>query len=293
MPDGVITDEQVRFFRENGYLILRSAIHGEEFARLRNAMNRLTEFGKLGVHGEPDFLYEPGPRSGSRVLRRIEYVLDKADEAKVLLGHPYILRSVEKLAGKDFIPTWDSLVTKLPKEGIEVPWHRDADMKYMGDTPIFSVDFYLDPADVDTCLWILPGSHRWSTQDAERAVERPGFETMGAIPVLMQPGDVLFHNIFLLHGSKENVSSKTRRVVYFEFRTAHIEAEKGPHTPEYIPLKQQILLDCIARRKVAPYVSKEEVPYIYASPAPWNVEPPAEPLKSHRVPHEEFWRESG
>jgi hypothetical protein len=293
MPDGAITDEQERFFRENGFLILRSAIHGEEFSRLRNAMNRLTEYGKLGLHGEPDYLYEAGPKTGSRMLHRIEYIVDKADEAKVLLGHPFFLRSIEELAGKDFIPTWDALVTKLPKEGVEVPWHRDADTRYMGDTPIVSVDFYLDPADEDTCLWILPGSHRWSAEDAERAIARPGFETKGAKPMVMQPGDVLFHNIFLLHGSKENVSSKTRRVIYFEFRTAHVEAAKGPHTTEYIRLKQRVLLDCIERRKAASYVSKEETPYTYSPPGPWSMKPLTEPLRSHRVPHEAYWREDG
>ena len=47
--------------------------------------------------------------TGRKVLRRIEYVIDKRDECKVLLGNPFILRSVEKLMGPDLIPTWDSM----------------------------------------------------------------------------------------------------------------------------------------------------------------------------------------
>ncbi|WJH33417.1 phytanoyl-CoA dioxygenase family protein [Paenibacillus sp. CC-CFT747] len=97
-------------------------------------------------------------------MKRIEYVIDKSDPMKVLLGHPFILQSVEKLQGRNFIPTWDSMVLKMPDEGIIVPWHRDAEVPEGADPakPIFNVDFYLDDADLRSCLWVIPGSNRWS-----------------------------------------------------------------------------------------------------------------------------------
>src|SRR5262249_6960869 len=119
-----ISDEQARFFHDNGYLILRQGIFGDELSRVRAAMDELTAYGSMEVRSDPDFAYGDGHKSGGKVLRRIEYVIDKCDECKVLLGNPFILRSVEKLMGPDFIPTWDSMVLKLPGEGIEVPWHR-------------------------------------------------------------------------------------------------------------------------------------------------------------------------
>lgn len=295
----VITDEERDFFLQNGFLILRGVLQGEELRRVQQAMEELTAYGSTEVRNDPDYMYGTGPQSGKPVLRRIEYVIDKRDEMKVLLGHPFILRSVEKLMGPDLIPTWDSMVLKMPGEGIIVPWHRDAGTDCVGDTPIFNVDFYLDEADEDTCLWVIPGSHSW---DAERVQQwlaerreqdttKEHFKASGAIPVLMQPGDVLFHNILVLHGSPYNLSDKIRRVVYYEFRTAHVEHELGPHVPEYIPLKQRVLLSCIEKRKQADYIPKDEMPYEYNPPEPFTVEwQPGTELATYRYPHEQYWR---
>ena len=192
--------------------------------------------------------------------------------------------------GPDLIPTWDSMVLKLPGEGIEVPWHRDADTDQVGDQPIFNVDFYLDTADEDTCVWVIPGSHRWPVQSIEPVLRRKPFTTEGAVPALMEPGDVMFHDILVLHGSPPNDSEKLRRVVYYEFRTAHVEALIGPHVPEYIPLKQRVLRRCIERRKACPYIPDEES-YQYNPPEPWRDTPgPDSEPETYRYAHGDFWR---
>ena len=286
-----ISESEARFFLENGYLIVRRVLHGEELRRLRAAMAELTEFGASEVRSDPDFSYGDGHKTGEKVLRRIEYVVDKRNECKNLLGHPFILSSVERLTGPDFIPTWDSMVLKLPGEGIIVPWHRDAGTEFVGEKPIYNVDFYLDEADEDTCVWLIPGSHKWSADRAAEELDRrrQEFTTEGAIPALMQPGDVLFHDILVLHGSPANSSGKLRRVIYYEFRPAHVEVSFGPHVPAYVPLKQQLLQACIAQRSRADYTPTDERPYEYDPPAPHHEYPPGEPA-TYRYPHNAFWR---
>ncbi len=291
----VITDEEAQFFLDNGYLIIRGALQPAELGRMRAAMDDLTAYGSSVMREGPDFMYGKGHKTGAPVLRRIEYVIDKKPEAKVLLGNPFILRSVEKLMGRDFIPTWDSMVLKMPGEGIVVPWHRDAGTDFVGDTPIFNVDFYIDEADLDTCLWVIPGSHKWTAEEAQARIGelgRNGFSTEGAVPAPMQAGDVIFHNILVLHGSPANSSSKLRRVVYYEFRAAHVEAAAGPHVPEYIPLKQKVLLACLEHRKRADYIPAGEVPFTYRPPAPYNTVTlaPGEELPTYRYAHSDYWR---
>jgi dipeptidyl aminopeptidase/acylaminoacyl peptidase len=300
MAGKAITDDETRFFLDNGYLIVRGAIHGEELSRVQAALADITAYGSSQVRDDPDFMYAPGHRSGQPVLRRVEYVIDKCEEGKVLLGNPFILRSVEKLMGPDLIPTWDAMVLKMPDEGIVVPWHRDAGTGAVGDRPIFNVDFYLDEADEQTCVWLIPGSHLWSVERvAEWLAARPketalrdGFVPDGAVPALMQPGDVLFHNILLLHGSPANEGGKLRRVVYYEFRTAHVEEQLGPHVPAYIPLKQKMMLSCIQRRRNASYIPKDEEPFAYHPPAPYNTVAfaPDEKLPTYRFRHHDYWR---
>lgn len=286
----VITDDEARSFLDNGFLILRGLLGGEELRRLQVATGELVELGAKDGQQGPDCQYGTGHRSGKPVLRRIDYVIDKREACKVLLGHPLILRSVEKLMSADFIPTWDAMVLKMPGEGIIVPWHRDAAVGLVGDEPIFNVDFYLDEATLENCLWVYPGSQCWNSEQVERITSQSEFSTAGAAPVPMQPGDVLFHDIRLVHGSPSTSAATLRRVVYYEFRPAHVESALGPHKPEYIPLKQRVLLDCIERRAKADYAGPEQ-PYRYHPPSPFTVAwTPGTGVPTHRYPHEQYWR---
>ena len=254
-------------------------------------MSVLIDQGCRSTEAIEDFHYGKGHKSGEDILRRIDYVIDKSEACKVLLAHPYILRSVEKLMGADFIPTWDAMVLKFPGEGIVVPWHRDARTDCVGGTPIFNVDFYLDDADEDTCVWGIPGSQEWSDEKAKAYFGSTDFEYEEAVPIPVYAGDVIFHDIKLLHGSPPNRSSRLRRVVYYEFRTASVENEKGPHRPDYIPLKQDQLLACIDKLAQAPYCFAEE-PFVYSPPAPFDTVKKVRDggLPTYRFAHKDYFR---
>lgn len=285
-----ITDEQAQFFLDNGFLVIRNVIVGEELRLVQDEMQKLFDRGAAGVVNDPDYMYGVGVKSGQQILKRIEYVIDKSDPMKALLGHPFILRSVEKLQGRNFIPTWDSMVLKAPNEGVIVPWHRDAAVPEGCEDkrPIFNVDFYLDEADLQTCLWVIPASNQWTKAESDARCAQPGFSTEDAIPVPMQPGDVILHNIEVLHGSPAGDGNPLRRTVYYEFRPGEIEAEFGPHTLEYLPIKQQVLLDCIQRRQAASY-AQGETPYVYKPNGAFAVRSRKQP-EAYRLPHEVYWR---
>jgi ectoine hydroxylase-related dioxygenase (phytanoyl-CoA dioxygenase family) len=306
-PPRALDTAQAQYFHTNGFVVLRGFLARAELQRLRAATAWLIE----RAHQSPplddpytcDFAYAPGHDSGQAVLRRIEYVVQRLPECRALLGHPALLRGVEDLIGADLIPTWDSMVLKMPGEGIAVPWHRDAPSTQVGAHPIFNVDFYLDAAEGDTALRVLPGSHRWSDADAETRLRElhaapqrsggvpvnsaDGFADADATLVTMQPGDVLLHDILLLHGSPPSRGNALRRVIYFEFRSARVELERGPHTPDYVPLKQQILAACIEQRRTG--AEPGEAPYRYAPPTPFNRFPSGAP-PTFRVPHAQYWR---
>lgn len=286
----MITDEQAQFFLDNGFLVIRNVLVGEELQLVQGEMTKLYDKGTAEVVQDPDYMYGKGGKTGKQVLRRIEYVIDKSDPMKALLGHPFILKSVEKLQGRNFIPTWDSMVLKAPDEGIIVEWHRDAAVPdgCTDPHPIFNVDFYLDEADLQTCLWVIPGSNKWSKEAAHERCSRPDFDTADAIPVPMKPGDVIFHDIEVLHGSPAGNGNPLRRTVYYEFRPGEIEAEFGPHTLEYLSLKQQVLLDVIERRKQTPYGAAEKA-FEYKPDGAFAIAGKRAPAQ-FRYAHGDYWR---
>ncbi|MEV6878805.1 phytanoyl-CoA dioxygenase family protein [Amycolatopsis sp. NPDC051128] len=73
----------------------------------------------------------------------------------------------------------------------------------------------LDPADDDNgCMMMVPGSHRWPILCTENADTRISFTDVTvplagheAVPVHMAPGDVLFFNGSMVHGSRPNTSA--------------------------------------------------------------------------------------
>ncbi|MCM3626086.1 phytanoyl-CoA dioxygenase family protein [Paenibacillus glycanilyticus] len=286
----VITDEQARFFLDNGFLVIRNVLRGKELRLLQEQTLQMVEKGLAGQTDDRDYLYRIRA-NGEKVYWRTEYVIDKSEAAKVLLGHPFILHTVDKLQGPHFIPTWDSLVVKAPNNAAAVPWHRDALLPEgcKDPRPIFNVDFYLDDADESSCLWVIPGSQHWESAEADERCSRPGFTTGDAVPVPMKAGDVILHNIQLLHGSPEGEGNALRRTVYYEFRPGEIETAYGPHTLEYLPIKQRILLDCINRRRQSGYTEEEQA-FEYRPTGAFAPSREDEAPASYRIPHESYWR---
>ena len=300
-----ITDEQAAFFKANGLLLIRNLLNADELRAMREQTLPLVQRAVKKDPADPDlrdFRYMTHQVTGREVPFRVEYVIDKTAAGKALLGHPFILRSIEKVQGPSFIPTWDSMVFKLEGQGAEIAWHRDAGLAegYAPDgSQAVNVDFYLDGSDLTNCLWGILGSNLWPGAQANAKVKQlndrqPGepFKTDGAAPIPVNPGDVLFHSILALHGSPP-AQSKLRRVVYYEFRPAPVEAAHGPHAPHYITLKQRLLQSCLHLRAQAPY-ARGETPFNYRpqppfTPAPFD--PARDTPPTYRYAHEDYWRD--
>src|SRR5690242_14224331 len=74
----------------------------------------------------------------------------------------------------------------------------------------------LDPSDEENgCMQVVPGCHKLPLLCAEQAdvqvsitsVTVPVPKEMCSVPVIMEPGDVMFFNGYLIHGSHPNTSS--------------------------------------------------------------------------------------
>lgn len=70
--------------------------------------------------------------------------------------------------------------------------------------------------------------------------------------------------------------------------TAFSPAAYGPHRPEYLPLKQQVLGECLRRRAATPY-ARGETPYAYRPTGAVSDYPAGTP-PTFRYPHGEWWR---
>jgi ectoine hydroxylase-related dioxygenase (phytanoyl-CoA dioxygenase family) len=306
-----LSPQQIRFFNEKGYLVVRNALSEIELDGLRKDTDQLIQNMELEPN-HPDYWYNDdipknwyknysNERNNESLVGdvkkgipfRIEYPVDKSDACKLLMGHAFILKAIEQLIGTtQFIPTWDSFVFKNEGNGVPIKWHRDASAETVDNIPAIDVGFYLDDANskLNNCLYVIPGTHKWPDLLAASMIEfltQDGFKTTGAVPVEVRPGDVILHNILILHGSP-SCKSPLRRTVYYEYRSIDQERRMGPHNLEYIDVKQRLLSCCLNKRNKTNFNQlQNDIPYSY------NVEGfnPEIGLETMRFPHKQYFRD--
>jgi phytanoyl-CoA hydroxylase len=284
--------EDVRAFRREGVLALRGLLDPDELGALRDAAATLIDWAwSTGTH--PDVVWTRDPTDPAAAPIRIEYPVDKSVPMRLLAGHPLLLEVAEALVGPNLVPTWDSMVFKTEAGAPRLAWHRDGEMypaptSVTGGGRVIDVGVYLDPAPEGNCVWAIPGSNYWSDERVTATADRlnaSAWDTTGAVPAPMRPGDVLVHNILTLHAAPA-VTGARRRVVYFEYRPAEVEWHLGPHDHAYVGRKQQVLRACVRQRARE---RPEERPFQYRPAQAMRHWDDHAELTTYRFPHQDHW----
>jgi ectoine hydroxylase-related dioxygenase (phytanoyl-CoA dioxygenase family) len=270
-----ITEDEIAFFDENGYVICRGVLQADELENFRAESGRLIE--EVLGGGPADARCNRGPEG---IPYYLNYLHANPNNFSLrLLAHPFIGDLLARMVGPDFVPCYESLVFKLPGRGSSVPWHRDGNAR-TGDERIFNIDVYPDRSTVaNSCVWVVPGSHRWETERAMAMVARgrEEFDLPGAVPAEMEPGDVLLHHVKVLHGSTVNSSDELRRVVYFDNRALGWNDRYGWFPRSFMENRCRLFQAALHERRVNPYPTDDET-FAYEPPAGLPRWTPGDPL---------------
>ena len=247
-----LSQEQVEFFDENGYLVLRQLITGELLERLQAAGDTWIAQGeglrareRAGDNLSPadqdlvrDLVF--AKRSAGEVFFRVNYLHNKQEGASLeLLGSPQVLGVAESLCGENFVPAYESMVFKKAGDGEKIPWHQDA--VHTRKHRVFNFDLYLDESKAGNgALRIVPKSQKIIQDSCNVAIEH-GWDLPGVIQVELEPGDVLLHDVMVLHGSERTLGKALRRTIYYEFRSAEMILEEGPWDADFIEQRMRLV----------------------------------------------------
>jgi ectoine hydroxylase-related dioxygenase (phytanoyl-CoA dioxygenase family) len=242
-----LTPEQVAFFDENGYLILRNWIPQDMLQRLQDAGDAWIQQG-WDYDGRPaqeqdiaqmqDFAFADRP--SGRVMFRVNYLHNKGQAASLeLLGSPQVLAVAESLCGSNFVPTYESMVFKEENDGAPIIWHQDA--VHPRNYRIFNYDLYLDRSSADGGALRVLAKTQGAKQDFCHLEREYGWTPPNVIVVEMEPGDVLLHDVMVAHGSPEVEGKTRRRTLYYEFRAAEQILAEGPWDSEWVDRRLRLL----------------------------------------------------
>jgi non-heme Fe2+,alpha-ketoglutarate-dependent halogenase len=200
-----LSNDQKKFYHENGYLIGLPPIYSREEMNQINA--ELPELLKLLRPGE-----------SSKDIREWHetstYLYD-------IVMNPKILDLVEDILGDNFYVWASSFFIKEPFSTQTVGWHQDA--YYWPMTPQNSVTVWLAFDDVDEengGMKIIPGSHKAGLIKHARSTETNSILTLEleggsfaedtAVQFKLKMGEVSLHDDRAVHGSPANPSSRRR-----------------------------------------------------------------------------------
>ncbi len=230
----MLTDDQVKQFQENGYLVFERLIHGEKLAHYKSVFDELVAEGRNLKEEQPHWtleLDEKGkPRPG--LLHKVQGVCVVDDRVLDLAKEPEILNRVEALVGASIDVFGTKFFPKLPNGGTSTHWHQDN--YYFGTTSehILSCGIYLEDADKSNgCLRVVPGSHL--SKEIVEHEKNPAMhgswtqvDESQAVDLEIPAGTVVVFSANLLHGANDNFSDRTRYSTAWHYIPGDLQMER-------------------------------------------------------------------
>ena len=217
-----LSNEQLNFYKENGYVSNVKLFNDEQINILRESLAEVSDPKHPGHNLFHEF-HSNQSIDPSTVLLHALGAWRISPALHDILWNPAFLMPASQLLGGDVRFWHDQIFSKPAKHGGVVAWHQD--YSYWTRTiPMNHLTCWtgLDDADQENgCLWYVPGSHKWSLLDMpELAGDMNGiFEFLSAeqkeqfkpVPIELKKGHCTFHHPLMIHGSYENKSDRPRR----------------------------------------------------------------------------------
>lgn len=232
----MITNEQINYYQDKGYLVVENAIPQDKLKELQKVTDEYVANSKdVLVNDEVyDLADDHSPTNPN--LRRLKNPHLLHDVYKNITEDACILDIVEKLVGKNIRRDHTKLNFKSARGGESIEWHQDWAFYPHTNDDIVEVGIFLDDCGEENGpLMAVPGSHKGPLDDHHHqgvfigAVDPANshYDLSTAEPFLAKAGSISLHHVRSLHGSKKNNSEKSRRVLFVGYTAADSWPLKG------------------------------------------------------------------
>lgn len=220
----MLIQEQIDFYREQGYLGVPDVLSAEEVAELRRVTDEFVEQSRLVREHTDVFDLEPGHTADVPKLRRLKSPIEQHEVYKATLHHEKILEIVSQLIGYGLRCNGNKLNMKQPGYGSPVEWHQDWAFYPHTNDDLLAVGVAIDDmTEENGPLLVVPESHKGPIYDHHQdghfcgAITDSAFSDKAAVPVMVKAGGITIHHARMLHGSVANTSNHPRRLLLFQY----------------------------------------------------------------------------
>lgn len=225
----MLTDDQIGFYRRNGYLKIEGAVEPERLAAMQQATAALIERSREVRESDEMFDLDAGHGPDTPRLTRIKLPHTRHAAFADMLRSTRLTGMLEPLLGPNIRLHTSKLNTKAPGGGAAVEWHQDWAFYPHTNDDILAVGIMLEDVDeTNGPLMVVPGTHRQPVLSHHRngifcgAIDPadPLFEQGKAVTITGRAGDISLHHARVLHGSAPNRSDRARKLLFFELMAA-------------------------------------------------------------------------
>jgi hypothetical protein len=215
-----MTFEEIRQLETSGFAVVTNAVGGPLLSSLQEAAGWMVRrFVDEGYRSD-NYWFFNSPDSGEPVLYRIHNLEIECDAPVVseFYANGPLHALAETILAAPVRPTACAMIVKMPRIAARVPWHRDRTST--APRTAYNLSLFLDDSIPENgCLEFVPGSHLLPDDaDIEQIRARGPIESVPA-----SVGDVLVHDVRVVHSSRTSTSNSYRRSIVIEFLPLGLE----------------------------------------------------------------------
>lgn len=236
----LLTEDQVSFYRENGYLAGVKVLNHRQLDALRDELAELVD----PSHPGHELFYEFNANESADPSKILFHALGawriKPALHDLLWHAAFVVPAAQLLGGA--VRFWhDQIFYKPAHHGGVVIWHQDYSY-WTRTTPVAHISCWIgldDSTRANGCLHYVPGSHHWPllprASFANRMDAVEGFLTpqqraaFKPVAIELKAGECSFHHPLMVHGSYANETPVPRRALVINaFRDGVVSASDEP-----------------------------------------------------------------
>lgn len=232
----MLTQEQIDFFHENGYLRIPQVFTPEEIRAMSDELDRLiqdwatTNMGWTGPWRQVYMSPDVEQRSMLTHLHDLHFYSEAWCRA---VTNPRLAAAMADLIGPNVELHHTTLHCKPPETGMPFPMHQDSPFyRHEGFGFVDAIVHVDDANEENGCLKFLPGNHKQGhlehiTQNCSPHLPTDRYRLQDAVSCPANAGDVVAFSIYTVHGSEINATDRWRRLVRVGYRDPALKQLAG------------------------------------------------------------------
>ncbi|MGH2353381.1 MAG: phytanoyl-CoA dioxygenase family protein [Chloroflexota bacterium] len=230
-----LSQEEIDFYDEHGFLRLRGVFSQEEIAELSDELDYVIEhFATRGKGWSGPWRQQlmSADEEQQSVLVALHEIQSYAASWIRAIVKPRLVESLADILGPAVEFHHATLHAKGPDFGAPFPMHQDHPFYPHQDGRYIDAILHVDSADEDSgCLKFLDGSHKLGALEHIREgsphLDQTVYRIEDAVTCPAESGDVVFFSIHTIHGSSLNRRPRWRRVMRLGYRNPHNRQVSG------------------------------------------------------------------